>query len=89
MDKKKIKKYLIIFISCIIIIFGAKVGYCSTYVGDIVVTYPWNEYSISEKAASYLTGLGKAMTKQELYDKKLISKDQTMFKKFNDSYYNK
>lgn len=87
-EKKKIKKYSIIVMSIIIIILGMKVGYACTYVGKIVVTYPWDEFTTSEKIASYLMGYSSAnMTKQELYDKKLISKDQQTFQKFNESYY--
>lgn len=87
MDKKKIKKYLAILISGIIIILGIKVGYSCTYVGDIIVTYPWEEYTLSEKAASILMGYGKADTKQQLYDQGLINSDKLMYQKFNDSYY--
>ncbi|WP_394870570.1 hypothetical protein [Clostridium butyricum] len=87
-DKNNIKKYSIIFISVIIIILGIKVGYACTYVGKIVVTYPWDEFTTSEKIASYLMGYSSVnMTKQELYDKKLISKDQKIFQKFNTNYY--
>lgn len=86
MKNKRTKKYLIILSSIILILFGIKVGYCYTYVGKIICTYPWEEFSIYEKAASLLQGF-KNPTKQELYDQGLISKNQTNFKKFNDSYY--
>lgn len=86
MNKKKLKKYIIIMISMILIIFGVKVGYCYTYVGNIVCTYPWDEFTFCEKTASILHGF-KNPTKQELYDQGLINKDQTNFIKFNNSYY--
>lgn len=90
MNNKKHKKYVIVIVSVIAIILGIKIGYCCTYVGDIVVTYPWDEYTIFEKAASTIMGYSnKHITKQELYDKGLISKNQNVFQKFNDSYYNK
>jgi hypothetical protein len=86
----KYKKIIIGIVSAIVNIFGIQVGYAFTYVGDIVVTYPWDEYTVSEKVANYLKGYGgNHMTKQELYDKGLITKDQKMFQKFNDSHYKK
>lgn len=89
-DFLKYKKIIIGIITVIVVFFGIKVGYAFTYVGDIVVTYPWDEYTISEKVASYLRGYGSDhMTKQELYDKKLIREDQHIFQKFNDSHYKK
>lgn len=89
MNRNKLKKYTIITISIILIIFGIKVGYCCTYVGDILCTYPWDEFTVCEKIASTIKGYDKNPTKQEMYDQGLISKDQTIFKKFNDSHYNK
>lgn len=88
MERKKYEKYGMIGVIAIVVALGIKVGYCCTYVGDIVVTYPWDEYTIFEKVASTIKGY-EHMTKQELYDKKLITKDQTMFQKFNDSHYKK
>lgn len=87
---KKYKKIIIGIITTIVIICGIQVGYACTYVGDIIVTYPWDEFTISEKTACYLRGYSSNfMTKQELYDKRLITKDQKMFQKFNDNYYKK
>lgn len=90
MDRAKIKRVVVGVISVILVIFGMQVGYAFTYVGDIVVTYPWDEYTTSEKVASFLMGYSSNhMTKQELYDAHLISEDQRMFQKFNESHYKK
>ena len=87
MEKKNIKKYLIILVSGIVIVFGIRIGYCCTYVGNIVVSYPWDELKASEKIAMLIMGYGKTPTKQELYDQGLISENQVVYQKFNDSYY--
>lgn len=90
MDKSKVKKIVIGITVAIVSIFVVQVGYAFTYVGDIVVTYPWDEFTTSEKVASYLMGdRSYYMTKQELYDKRLISEEQKMFQKFNESHYKK
>lgn len=87
MDKNRIKKWIVGIITAILIFFVGKVVYAFTYVGNIVVTYPWNEYTISEKIASYITGNGKPATAQELYDKGLIKDTKGPFRKFNNSFY--
>lgn len=83
----KTKKIITVIAIIICVSIVGSVGYACTYVGDIVITYPWDEYNLFEKVASYITGNGKGYTKQELYDKGLISGEETTFRKFNKSYY--
>lgn len=85
---KKHKKILIISIALIVIFFIGKIIYACTYVGDILVTYPWDDYKLSEKIASIVTGLGKSETRQELYDTHMISDINEDLHKFNDNYIN-
>ena len=84
----KNKKIIVGIISLILVIFIGKVIYACTYVDNIVVTYPWDDYSVFEKIASTLTGLGRAQTRQELYDSHLISSINEDAHKFNSSYVN-
>lgn len=85
--KRETKKIITIIAIILCVGFVSGVGYACTYVNNIVITYPWEEHNVFEKVASYITGNGKGFTKQELYDKGLISGEETTFRKFNKSYY--
>jgi hypothetical protein len=85
---KKYKKKIIIIVAIPISIFIVKVIYAKTYVGDILVSYPWDEYTISEKVAAKLSSFDH-MTKQEMYDNHLIDNTNGPFRKFDESHYDK
>lgn len=56
---------------------------------EIVVSYPWDEYTFTEKVAATISGYNEHQTKQELYDQHLIENMNGPFTKFSEYHYRK